>query len=138
MADLISLAYNSNITKVIGGPSWLEMDKFDVTARQPTAELLWISSGSMLRALLGDRFQLVAKEESRPMPSFALVTSNGKHKMKEADGPGISLGCRPQNSRMLPTRATQGPRIMMARPEGGNPIEIAINGRDDRVSAAET
>jgi uncharacterized protein (TIGR03435 family) len=35
MVDLISLAYSSNSTKILGGPSWLEMDRFDIIAKQP-------------------------------------------------------------------------------------------------------
>ncbi len=125
LADMIIFAYESNITKVLGGPSWLEMDKFDVTATMPPQTPI-DQQRKMLRSLLADRFKLVAKEESRPMPSFAL-TAPGKHKMKEADA-GDQPGCRPQNSNAAPTPGgTPGPRILMAGPDGGNPIEIAIN-----------
>src|ERR1700724_912627 len=33
MADLIAAAYGVDDDKVVGGPSWLEMDRFDVIAR---------------------------------------------------------------------------------------------------------
>jgi uncharacterized protein (TIGR03435 family) len=122
MADLISLAYNSNVTKVIGGPSWLEMDKFDITAKQPSQTPLEQQRG-MLRALLEDRFKLVAKEETRPIPSFAL-TSNGKHKLKEADGKE-ETGCKPQASNA--PASPSSPRLMMANPNGGDPIVISLN-----------
>src|SRR5580692_10185185 len=66
MVDLIGLAYNSNQTKILGGPSWLEMDRFDVTAKQPpqtTPEMQKL----MLQSLLADRFKLVIREETKPM-----------------------------------------------------------------------
>src|SRR5262249_37898368 len=35
MVDLIAYAYSSTAVKILGGPSWLEMDRFDVIAKQP-------------------------------------------------------------------------------------------------------
>src|SRR5438093_6925060 len=55
MVDLISSAYGVDPEKVLGGPSWLESDRFDIIAKaraaasNDTAKL-------MLRALLADRF----------------------------------------------------------------------------------
>src|SRR5664279_4267930 len=36
MLDLIRMAYDVDPEKVSGGPSWLEMDRFDVFAKTPT------------------------------------------------------------------------------------------------------
>src|SRR5438132_8251269 len=35
MVDLIRTAYTFDADKVVGGPSWLEFDRFDVTALVP-------------------------------------------------------------------------------------------------------
>ena len=35
MVDLINLAYDVDNDKILGGPSWLETDRFDVSARDP-------------------------------------------------------------------------------------------------------
>ena len=35
MLDLISKAYGLNENEILGGPSWLEMDRFDVVAKLP-------------------------------------------------------------------------------------------------------
>src|SRR5689334_8912825 len=35
MVDLISLAYDIDNDKILGGPSWLDLDRFDVSARAP-------------------------------------------------------------------------------------------------------
>src|SRR5262245_740275 len=72
MADLVRIAYNIDPEKVNGGPSWLEMDRFDVFAKIPagsTAE----SRRLMLQAMLADRFKLVVHEDKKPMPAFALT-----------------------------------------------------------------
>jgi uncharacterized protein (TIGR03435 family) len=37
MADLISTAYAVDPDKVLGGPNWLEVDRFDVLATPPSA-----------------------------------------------------------------------------------------------------
>src|SRR5262245_31289184 len=36
MVDLIATAYGLDADKVLGGPSWLEADRFDVIARAPS------------------------------------------------------------------------------------------------------
>jgi uncharacterized protein (TIGR03435 family) len=91
MLDLIRTAYSVDPEKISGGPSWLEMDRFDVFARTPgrsTNE----SRALMLQSLLAERFQLKTHEDSRPMPAFALTA--GKHAgLKESDGSG-EPGCK--------------------------------------------
>src|SRR5580700_8510362 len=58
MVDLVRTAYGLDADKVLGGPSWVELDRFDVLAKAPantppeTAKL-------MLQTLLADRFKLV-------------------------------------------------------------------------------
>src|SRR2546430_10555264 len=37
MVDLISLAYDVDNDKIMAGPSWLDTDRFDVSARAPSA-----------------------------------------------------------------------------------------------------
>jgi len=91
MLDLISTAYDVDGDKVLGGPSWLEMDRFDVLAIAPSKtpkEALH----QMLQSLLRDRFNLVVHPETKPLPAYALTL--GKHPtLKEADGSGES-GCK--------------------------------------------
>src|SRR5438552_1191153 len=90
MLDLIRIAYDVEPEKISGGPTWLEMDHFDVFAKIPAGSTAQ-SRRQMLQALLADRFQLVTHEDSRPMTSYALVA--GKHsQMKESDGTG-EAGC---------------------------------------------
>jgi uncharacterized protein (TIGR03435 family) len=93
MVDLIRTAYSVDAEKVVGGPSWLELDKFTIIAKAPqttpapTVKL-------MLQSLLADRFKLVVHQDTRPLTAYAMTLAGGKHKMKEAAGPG--QGCQPQ------------------------------------------
>ncbi len=52
MVDLIRTAYAVDADKVVGGPHWLELDRFDVVARVP-ASATRDSVKPMLQALLG-------------------------------------------------------------------------------------
>ena len=76
---------------VAGGPSWLKLDIYDVIAKVPegttpaTAKL-------MLQALLAERFALVARRDTRPMPRFVLSVGKGGSKLKPAAAsPGLRL-----------------------------------------------
>lgn len=92
--DLISTAYGMDASRISGGPSWLNSDRFDIlagappTTSQDTAKL-------MLRSLLAERFELVVRQDTKPLPVFVLSAGKGKHKLKQSsgDGPG---GCQGQ------------------------------------------
>ena len=96
MVDLISVAYGMESDKVVGGPNWLDWDRFDVFAKAPpatTQENLKL----MVQNLLADRFKLVVRKDTRPMPAYALSVGTGKHKMKEATADQPGCQSVPQN-----------------------------------------
>src|SRR5215475_13561242 len=90
--DLIHVAYNMESTKVLGGPNWLDWDRFDVLAKAPP-NAKQSDVGPMLQNLLADRFKLVVRNDTKPMPAYALSAAKGKHKMKEATAD--QSGCQP-------------------------------------------
>jgi len=100
MVDLIRIAYGVDPDSVLGGPSWLETDRFDVIAKVP-AETSPETIKLMLQALLADRFKLVLHNDTKPMPAFVLTLGKGKPKLKEADGSG-NTGCQPQQQKPDP------------------------------------
>src|SRR5437868_12979500 len=57
MVDLISLAYDIDNDKILGGPSWLDTDRFDVSARAPSRSTPE-QAKLMLQTLLAERFSL--------------------------------------------------------------------------------
>jgi uncharacterized protein (TIGR03435 family) len=110
MVDLIRTAYGVEAENVLGGPSWLESDRFDVIAKAPPntpPETLKL----MLQSLLADRFKLVIHKDSKPMDAFVLSVGKGKLKLKEADGSG-STGCQPQP--MTPPEPGKIPQITVS------------------------
>src|SRR5689334_6015686 len=94
MVDLIRTAYTVDADKVLGGPSWLEYDRFDVAALVPpntTTE----TAKPMLRTLLVDRFKLAVRNDTKPAAGHVLVMGRGNHKLKAADA-SAAPGCQPQ------------------------------------------
>jgi uncharacterized protein (TIGR03435 family) len=91
LVDLIRVAYGVDATAVIGGPSWLAVDRFDVIGKlpDPTSD---IAVKEMLRSLLRDRFKLVASEDTRPMPAWVLTRGRTSPRLRSPRGAGQS-GC---------------------------------------------
>src|SRR5438034_6326811 len=82
MVDLIGRAYNMEPDKILGGPSWLDWDRFDVFAKAPQATTQE-NLNLMLQNLLADRFKLVVHKDTKPMPAFALTAGQGNPETKE-------------------------------------------------------
>ncbi len=87
MVDLIATAYGVDAANVQGGPAWLERDRYDIRAKVPP-KTTQDDVKLMLRALLADRFHLVVKTGSAPMPTYILSAGPGKPKMTESEGTG--------------------------------------------------
>jgi uncharacterized protein (TIGR03435 family) len=63
-----------------------------------------------LKFCKGDRFKLVIHQDTRPLPTYALVVGR-KPELKEANG-SEENGCRPQPASGLPGEG--GGRLMMS------------------------
>ena len=70
------------VAQIVGGPGWLDEDRFDIVAKGPSNLVLDPGLGQrgrlmvMLRVLLEDRFQLQTHTESRKTNVYALVVAN--------------------------------------------------------------
>jgi uncharacterized protein (TIGR03435 family) len=105
MLDLVRTAYGFNPDTILGGPNWLELDRFDLIAKVADGADVEAQK-AMLQSLLEDRFKLVARKETKPIPTWVLATGK-QPRLKEADGSG-QTGCR------------------MPDPSGGPPAEGVI------------
>jgi len=95
MVDMIGIAWGFQNDKIVGGPNWLEMDRFDVTAKLP-GDTSPDYQKRMLQTLLEDRFKLVVHKDTKPVPGYAL-TAVGKPALKAANGSEKS-GCGPSSA----------------------------------------
>jgi uncharacterized protein (TIGR03435 family) len=92
MVDLIAVSYGINSPEmIVGGPNWLERDRFDIAAKAPNSTSA-DDVKLMLQQLLSERFKLVLHKDTRPMPGVVLGPGKGPHKLKEAASPGA--GCQ--------------------------------------------
>src|ERR1700686_3113435 len=80
MIDLIATAYGVDAANVQGGPTWLKRDGYDIRSKVPP-KTTTDDVKLMLRALLTDRFRLVVKTGTAPMPTYILSAGPGKPKM---------------------------------------------------------
>ena len=87
-ADLIRNAFYLKRYQVVGGPEWLTRLRFDIKAKDTSlaqvdskdmTPAVWTAAmnanDDRLRALLADRFRLLAHKETRPMQVYALVVA---------------------------------------------------------------
>ncbi len=84
MLDLISEAYGIDPKVVVGGPGWLNSDRFDIVANAPpgvtSAEVL----RAMLKSLLAERFKLVTHQDQMEMPVYVLTVGKKGAKLRAA------------------------------------------------------
>ena len=124
MADLIRTAYGYDPDKILGGPNWLELDRFDIVAKMPE-DTTPDDRKLMLQALLADRFKLVLHKDSKPLPTYALIAGK-KPSMKEATGEE-QAGCKPDASSGSGPPPTGG-RLFTSGPNGPIIIDLGPGG----------
>jgi uncharacterized protein (TIGR03435 family) len=117
MVDLIRNAYNVDDDKVLGGPSWLEWDRFDIVAQAPpktSQDRLRL----MLRSLLADRFKLVFHNDSHALPTYALSVGKDGQKLMRAEA-GQDSGCK------MTVQQNDAQRVQAAIQNGG-PVKLNL------------
>ena len=105
MVDLINLAYDIDNDKILGGSSWLDTDRFDVSARAPSGSTPE-QAKLMMQTLLAGRFSLKVHLDSKEMPGFVLSMGSGKPKMKPAADDSAPWSCQGQPQTGTPSPDT--------------------------------
>ena len=85
MLNLIVAAYGVSDDNIAGGPGWIISDLFDVVAKVP-AGATPATANLMLQNLLAERFHLVIRNETRPVPRYVLTVSKNGSRLKSAGG----------------------------------------------------
>jgi uncharacterized protein (TIGR03435 family) len=93
MLDLIAYAWGLDNESVSGGPTWLDSDRFDVIVKAPASSTK-AERSRILRGILADRFKVVAHDDEKVLPVWALTV--GKRGMKITESGGAREGlCKP-------------------------------------------
>ncbi|WP_255483834.1 TIGR03435 family protein [Granulicella sp. 5B5] len=98
LEDLIAFSYQVQAKQIIGGPSWMSSDRYDIDAvpdvdGAPNPEQV----RSMIRKLLTDRFQLKFHKDTRELSAFILSVDKTGSKLAptQLTGPLPGIGMRP-------------------------------------------
>ncbi len=94
LRHLIREAYSLKAdSQIIGGPAWIDMQRFDIVAKMDDAEVARMDKmegdesnrewDRMLQSLLADRFELKVARGERTLPIFALVVTHSGPKLKQ-------------------------------------------------------
>ena len=86
IADAFLGAQPLALSRVFGGPAWIESARYDITGKASTAFPLSPDGPSkellqMLRSLLEERFKLRAHRETRELPVYELVVARADGKV---------------------------------------------------------
>jgi len=99
LKQLITAAYGLRDFQVFGGPSWIGTDHFDIEAKSEATPAIALDVKTMtdaqlkemdrqfkerLKSLLRERFQLIARMETKDMPIYWLVQVRGGSKLAPA------------------------------------------------------
>jgi uncharacterized protein (TIGR03435 family) len=140
LRDLVMQAYEVKPFQV-SGPEWMSAQRFDILAKMPdgaTKEQV----PAMLRALLEERFKLVAHRESKEQPVYSLEVAKNGPKFKDApaesatpkpeDKADMVIGAGDQQIRINRTGGGQGgaQTMSMSNPETGTMrVSVGANGQ---------
>ena len=124
----IAYAYDVRDFQVMGGPNWIDLDHYDITAKLERIDPQRpgdIQIREALQALLAERFQLTFHHESKGISGYALVTAKRGLKLTPvADEGHPGTSSKGGLTRQLTARQVDMRRVavFLAR-ETGSPVE---------------
>jgi uncharacterized protein (TIGR03435 family) len=121
LRQLVVFAYGLQPQQLVGGPPWIDSDRFDITAQAEGSISPTPPGGPpgpaqlMMQRLLAERFGLVVHTESRELPVYALTVARRDGQL----GPRIKLADR--DCLALMTQAPGGVPMQAPRLPDGRP-----------------
>lgn len=109
---LVKTAYGVHDDQIAGGPSWIDTERFDVTAKaegNPPGNVFRDQARLMLRQALADRFKLVLRTERREIPIYALVVARDDERFG------------PQLTRSDASECSGAPKVVPTAPNAPEP-----------------
>jgi uncharacterized protein (TIGR03435 family) len=139
---LIRHSYGLHDSQIVGGPSWVNSDRFNIIAKgdvgQSPAFPVQLADGPsrlqlMMQALLAERFKLVVRKESKESDVYSLMLARGDGRLgpalrrSDVDCAALAAAARRATSTALPVRPeqAQATRCRISRGLGA----LAIDGR---------
>jgi uncharacterized protein (TIGR03435 family) len=107
---------------IVGGPSWLDFDRFDVAALVPSLQPAILDNGQpnfgmyahnrydtvrpLVQRILEERFFLKSHTEDRPLPGYIVTVAKDGPKLTEAKDPAEPGHCQAVRDKDNPGRVT--------------------------------
>ncbi len=127
--DMIEFAYglgeqddDRENAAIVGGPSWIDFDRFDVGAKisspQPSTlpagardtSSAWVDPNDQMRPVvkrvLAERFHLKYHTADRPLPGFIVTVAKEGPKLAEAKNPAADSECHGERDKANPEQYT--------------------------------
>jgi len=126
--QLVTFAYQLTPFELVGGPSWMDNDRFDIVAKME-GNPEWGGPGTgrpdpiqlAMRTLLADRFKLKLHRETRELDVYALV-------MMKPGTPGPALKPSPTDCKAMLAAAQRGQGPPPGPPPATGPVPCSIMG----------
>jgi uncharacterized protein (TIGR03435 family) len=120
--DLITFAYDREDDAVLGGPTWIDWDRFDVVAGMPSLKPPRFNPDPasapgpppnpydpvkpIIQRTLEERFHLKYHTEQRPLPGYIMTVAKSGVKLAEAKDPTAPPACKPAQDKATPGQVT--------------------------------
>jgi uncharacterized protein (TIGR03435 family) len=140
VGNLITLGYGIQRFQLIGGPSWLNTDRFDINAVtedvpvQPTAPGTPNRMQLLVRSLLKERFALKTHNETRELPLSYLVMAREDRKLGERLRPS-TIDCRALMAERAKAARDGAPPVPPAPPKPGEIPQCGMRGGLGSITA---
>lgn len=104
---LMMTAWQLQGFRIVGGPAWVDSQRWDVQAKSGVARSVsYDQSSQMLRTMLKERFQLQTHSEKRDLPIYELVVDRKGPKFARVTDPKTKHDVRIANGSIQFTNAT--------------------------------
>ena len=80
---LIVLAYGVGDYQVVGGPTWISSDRYDLQGKAEGDATVQLMEGPMLQSLLVERFKLAFHGETQQLPVYELTLGSDNTKLQQ-------------------------------------------------------
>ena len=143
VGSLITLGYGIQRFQLVGGPPWLNTDRFDINAIsedvpvQPTPPGTPNRMQLLVRSLLKERFALKTHNETRELPLSYLVMARDDRKLGERLRPS-TIDCRALMAERAKAAKEGAPPVPPAPPKPGEVPPCGMRGGLGQITAGST
>jgi uncharacterized protein (TIGR03435 family) len=141
VGNLITLGYGIQRFQLIGGPGWMNTDRFDINAvtedvpPQPTVPGTPNRMQLLVRSLLKERFALKTHNETRELPLSYLVLAREDRKLGERLRPS-TIDCRALMAERAKAARDGAPPVPPAPPKPGEIPPCGMRGGFGSITAS--